>query len=165
MIEFLLVRNVKEPIRDVNENAGIDMFIPEKDDDIVKEILDFNSKITIEDNKMIIPPHQDILIPDGVKSKFDKNLGLVAANKSGVATKKKLIFGAELIDSGYEGEWHFHLINWSDETQAIEFGQKILQFVPTVISNEELVVRHCSEEEFFTVHSNRGNGGFGSTGV
>lgn len=165
MIEFLPVRNVKDPIRDVKENAGIDMFIPEKDDDIVKEILDFNPKIIIDGNTITIPPHQDILIPAGVKSKFDCNLGFIAANKSGIATKKKLIYGAELIDSGYEGEWHFHLINWSDDPQTIEFGQKILQFVPTIISNEELVVRHCSEDEFFMVHSSRKDGGFGSTGV
>jgi len=165
MIEFLLVRNVKEPIRDVNENAGIDMFIPEKDDDIVKEILDFNPKIIIEDNKMIIPPQQDILIPAGVKSKFDKNISLTAANKSGIATKKKLIFGAEIIDSSYHGEIHFHLINWSSEPQIIEFGQKIIQFIPNIISNEEHIVRRCSEDEFFTVKSNRGDGGFGSTGV
>ena len=31
MIEFLKIRNVKDPIWDFNENAGIDFFIPEKD--------------------------------------------------------------------------------------------------------------------------------------
>ena len=30
-LEFIKVRNVKSPIRDASENAGIDFFVPEKD--------------------------------------------------------------------------------------------------------------------------------------
>ena len=165
MLEFIKTRNVKSPERNALENAGIDFYIPEKNSYTEEELKTFGSGVSIVDNHINIAPHKDVKIPAGIKSKFPNNIALIAYNKSGIATKKKLIFGAEIIDSSYHGEIHFHLINWSDETQIIEFGQKILQFVPTVISNEELVVRHCSEEEFFTVHSNRGNGGFGSTGV
>ena len=168
MIQFLKVRDVKDPIRDVNENAGIDFFIPEKSDDVVKEIKDFNQNIIIEDNNIIIPPHQDILIPAGIKSKFDKNLALIAANKSGVSTKNKLIFGAQVIDASYQGEWHIHLINWSDSAQTISFGKKIIQFIPTVISNDEHTIDDLiftTEDEFFTEKTNRGTDGFGSTGT
>lgn len=165
MIDFIKTRDVKDPIRNVKENAGIDFFIPEKTEELVNEILEFNKDIAIVDNKIYIPPHSDILIPAGIKSKFDQNLALISANKSGIATKKKLIYGAEVIDSGYQGEWHFHLINWSSESQIIEFGQKIIQFLPVVISNELHNICNCSEEEFFTVKTERGEGGFGSSGV
>ena len=165
MLEFIKVREVKDPIRNVEENAGIDFFIPEKDDDVIKEIVDFNGNITFSGNDILIPAHEDILIPTGIKSKFDKNLALNACNKSGIATKKKLIVGAQLVDSGYQGELHIHLINTSKYTQIISFGQKIVQFVPQIISTEEHIVRNSSEEDFFTVKTERGAGGFGSTGV
>lgn len=165
MIQFLKVRNVKSPVRDVNENAGIDFFIPEKSEELDKEIREFNGRIGIHEKYITIPPHQDILIPAGIKGKFDKNMSLIANNKSGIATKKKLIYGASVIDCSYQGEWHFHLINWSDEEQTIDYGQKIIQFIPHFISNEELEICMCSEEEFFTEETNRGAGGFGSSGV
>ena len=164
MIEFIKVREVKDPIRDPNENAGIDVFIPEKSDSVIAEIVDFNPSITFDGNTIIIPAHEDILIPAGIKSKFDKNLALMANNKSGVSTKNKLIFGAQLIDSSYQGEWHLHLINFSNKTQYLEFGKKALQFVPVVINTENHTIFNGTEEEFFTVKTDRGAGGFGSTG-
>lgn len=168
MIKFLKVRDVKDPIRDVNENAGIDFFIPEKSDSLIAAIVAFNPNITFSDNTIIIPPHEDVKIPAGIKSVFDKNIAFIAANKSGVATKNKLIFGAQVIDSSYQGEWNIHLINWSKQEQRIEFGKKIIQFIPTIISNEEHTVEDLlftTEEEFFPEKTNRGAGGFGSTGV
>ncbi len=168
MIEFLKVRNVKDPIWNFDENAGIDLFIPEKDDAVVTEIMEFNNKygnnVTIDDNIIIVPAHEDILIPTGIKSKFPKNVALMANNKSGVATKKKFVFGAELIDSSYQGEWHIHLINTSNERQILEFGTKCVQFVPVLLYIEGCTVT-TNADGFFTETTNRGKGGFGSTGV
>lgn len=165
MIEFIKIREVKNPERNVEENAGIDFCIPERSEELIKKIIEFNSAITVIDNTILIPPHEDILIPSGIKAKFDKNIAMVVSNKSGIAVKKKLIHGAHIIDHSYEGEWMFHLINWSDNMQNIEFGTKIVQVVPIIISNEELLMNDCTEEEFFKVRSERGHGGFGSTGV
>lgn len=168
MIEFLKVRNVKDPIWNFDENAGIDLFIPEKDDDVIKEIMEFNEKyhnnVAIKDNTIIVPAHQDVLIPAGIKSKFPKNVALMANNKSGVATKKKFIFGAQLIDTSYQGEWHIHLINTSNEPQTLEFGTKCVQFVPVLLYTEGCTITTYSDN-FFTETTSRGEGGFGSTGV
>ena len=60
------------------------------------------------------------------------------------------------------------MINWSKQEQRIEFGQKIIQFIPTVISNEEHTIDDLiftTEDEFFTEKTNRGADGFGSTGT
>lgn len=165
MVEFIKIRDVKSPERNVEENAGIDFYIPTKTDEMVRKIMDFNPYITIDGNTIYISPHEDILIPSGIKSKFDSNIAMVVSNKSGIATKKKLIHGAHVIDSSYEGEWLFHLLNWSNKTQTLEFGTKVVQVVPIMISNEAHVIRECSEEEFFKIRSQRGDGGFGSTGV
>jgi deoxyuridine 5'-triphosphate nucleotidohydrolase len=165
MIEFIKIRDVKDPERNVNENAGIDFYIPELTEDVAKKILEFNHYLSIKDNTIYISPHEDILIPSGIKAKFDKNIAMVVSNKSGIATKKKLIHGAHIIDSSYEGEWMFHLINWSNQTQTLDFGTRVVQVVPIIISNEQHIMKDCSEEEFFKIKSERGQGGFGSTGI
>lgn len=165
MIEFIKTRNVKDPERNASENAGIDFYIPERDSFTMDELAGFGLNLRITDNKIKIPPHGDVIIPSGIKSKFPNNLALVANNKSGIATKKKLVFGASTIDCSYQGEWHFHLINTSDIPQTIEFGQKIIQFIPHFISTDDIVIVDKSEEEFFTEKTSRGDGKFGSTGV
>jgi dUTPase len=57
----------------------------------------------LKDGVIYIAPRADIVIPSGICSKFPANLALIANNKSGVATKKKLIFGASVIDTSYQG--------------------------------------------------------------
>ena len=165
MIEFIKTRNVKSPERDASENAGIDFYIPEKDSFTPEEIKNFGEHVYVEDNTITIYPHSDIKIPERKKSKFPNNVALVAYNKSGIATKKKLITGAEVIDCAYHGEWHIHLINTSDENQTIEFGQKIVQFIPQIIDVSDVVISDLPENEFFDKQTKRGTGGFGSTGV
>ena len=162
MIEFLKVRDVKSPIRDAKENAGIDFFIPEKSSFTEEEL---NKMGIIRDNKIVIEPHSAVLIPAGIKSKFSNNIALIANNKSGICTKKQIIFGASVIDCSYQGEWHFHFINTSKHFQEIEFGQKVIQFIPHIIATDDIVISDKPESEFFTEKTNRGEGGFGSTGV
>lgn len=185
MIQFIKTRNVKNPERLAGENAGIDFFIPEntpefiealkiknpnlevidEDPNSVLFVLNKTSYITKVDGVIHIAPHHDIIIPTGIKSKFDANLALIANNKSGIATKKKLIFGASVIDNSYQGEWHAHMINWSDEFQTITCGQKIIQFIPHYISIDPIEIVDCDEETFYTSVTSRGEGWAGSTGV
>ena len=89
---------------------------------------------------------------------------LMAANKSGIATKKGLIFTAEIVDSPYVGEIHIGVYNTSQEAQVIEAGQKLVQFihVPIYITEPEEV----TNEEFYNdaqYWGTRGDKGFGST--
>jgi dUTPase len=53
----------------------------------------------------------------------------------------------------------------SDDTQSIRCGEKIIQFIPPVISTEDVEVCNMSREEFFTEKTSRGDGWQGSTGV
>lgn len=165
MIEFLKTRNVKNPSWNFDENAGIDLYIPEKDSFTEDELKAFGEHVSIEGNLIKILPHCDIKIPAGIKSKFPKNVGLLAVNKSGVATKKKLIAGACLIDTSYQGEWHIHLINTSNEVQCLEFGTKCIQFMPLLLHTEGCSITTDSEG-FFTETTDRGSRGFGEgTGI
>ena len=170
MIQFIKTRQVKSPERNVNENAGIDVYIPDNTPEFRKDFLaknpDFEWGFYDGTTGIIyIKPHTDIIIPLGIRSKFDKNLALIANNKSGIATKKKLVFGASVIDCSYQGEWHGHMINTSNEMQKVECGQKIVQFIPHLISTDELEVLDLTPEEFYTEATSRGEGWQGSTGV
>ena len=164
---FLKIRDVKRPQRKAGD-AGIDFFVPEKNDKFIADLKEANKEkeLKLENDRIVLDPNKDVLIPSGIKSKFGNNLALIAFNKSGVAVKKNLICGACVIDSSYQGEIHLHLINVGDKAQAINFGEKILQFVPVKIENEPINIKEdIPEDEFYTTKSDRGAGGFGSTGV
>ncbi len=145
-IFFTKTRDVKSPER-TGLNAGIDFFIP---NDFVKTVLHGKS---------------DILIPSGIKIKLPEGFALIAFNKSGIATKYNIISGACVVDENYTGEIHLHLINLKSEYFKLKPGMKILQFIPIkmdymnleITSNEGLI----SMQDF----SERGDKGFGSTGI
>lgn len=184
-MQFIKTRIVKDPVRDVKENAGIDFYIPENTEEFRKDFKLKNPKTwfaytsfdqtnpggvnpviyEVETGKIFIKPHCAIIIPTGIKSKFGPELALIANNKSGIATKKQLIFGASVIDCSYQGEWHINLINTSDEYQSLECGTKAVQFIPHLISTDPVEIVNATEEEFFTEKTSRGDGWQGSTGL
>ena len=149
-----------------NEDGGIDLFVPAYSAEFENALRSKNPEIFISRYCFEVEPHGDVLIPAGIKSKFDKNLALIACNKSGVCTNTQLIVGAQVIDSSYQGEWHIHLINSSNERVTIEYGVKLVQFIPVYINTDEHeVVDNMTEDEFYTEKTARGEGGFGSTGI
>lgn len=93
-----------------------------------------------------------IEIPEGY-------FGLVRP-RSGLATKLGIgINTSGVIDSGYRGELSVTLINHSDRSHDISPGQRIAQivFIPVLSGFEFEVVDELTE-------SQRGEGGYGSTG-
>ncbi len=93
-----------------------------------------------------------IEIPEGY-------FGLVRP-RSGLATKFGIgINTSGVIDSGYRGELSVTLINHSNKSHNISPGQRIAQivFIPVLSGFEFEVVDELSE-------SQRGEGGYGSTG-
>ena len=108
--------NVKYPEREYG-NAGVDFYIPKYSNDFVKA---FDSKNLVEnavlcineyrDNETTrsdfirIAPHGRANIPSGVRSRISPNIALEAQNKSGIATKTGLVYGAATVDSSYQGK-------------------------------------------------------------
>jgi dUTP pyrophosphatase len=117
--------------------------------------LDFYSPVDCE-----IKPYGDILIPLQVRTEFPDGYALIFKEKSGVATKKHLSVGACIVDSSYRGILHLHLFNHSDEWIKISKNEKIVQaiVVPVWTGNPIFV-------EELDLNTNRGEGGFGSTGI
>jgi len=144
-LKFCRIRKVKSPIRAHSLDAGIDFFVP----------TDFDGRG--------LDPNEAIKIPSGIRVSVPEGFALIAFNKSGVATKLGLIVGACVVDSGYQGEIHLHLVNASNRNVWIIPDTKIVQFilVPIAVSMPEEVREH----ELFPEKSSRGSGGFGSTNI
>jgi len=146
-IKIYKLRDVTTPQRGTPKSAGIDFYVPN----------DFTP--------IIIDPQSDVLIPSGIKVKIPEGYALIANNKSGVATKKRLVHGASVVDEDYQGEIHLHLINAGNAPVTVGPGDKIVQFL---LEKQEYaaVIEVSSEQELFEgVVTERGDGGFGSTGV
>lgn len=165
-IYFTKIRDVKIPQRANQHDAGIDFFIPYFTDEFLEDLTEKNPQLDIHiyQNQIAIPTNQRILIPSGIRVWIeDKNSALIANNKSGIATKKGLIFGASVVDADYTGEIHLSLINVSPHTQYIQEGEKIIQFIHTPIILSSLQEVSLQDYATLALHSDRGEGGFGST--
>ena len=174
MIKFFIEPGyeVKHPERDTG-NAGIDFFIPSYSDTFERA---FNEKNLPENAQLIaggatyiyIAPHGRVNIPSGIRSRIEPNVALEAQNKSGIATKFGLVYGAATVDANYTGIIHISLINTTDKPIELPLGAKIVQFIPRVIDSTPIeICNNVSLEEFYTdfEFSNRGEGAFGSTGI
>lgn len=113
---------------------------------------------------MTVMPGGKVLIPSGIKANLPKNVFLKAENKSGISSKRGLIFGASVVDSDYQGEIHISLINPTDTPAKIIAGEKIIQFIPCFSPIMKNVMKYDNEEKLFAdTESKRGSDGFGST--
>ena len=65
------------------------------------------------------------------------------------------------MDEDYQGEIHIHVFNSGKSTTLINPGQKLIQFILIKMNYEDIEV----VESLDNVESERGEGGFGSTGV
>ena len=113
------------------------------------------------DKTIELKPGQTELIPTGIAIHIaDNSLAATILPRSGLGHKHGIVLGnlVGLIDSDYQGQLFVSVWNRSDKTFEIEVGDRIAQlvFVPVVQVEFERV------EEFDD--SDRGEGGFGSTG-
>jgi len=164
-IKFLKTRIVKSPSRANAFDAGIDFFVPEFTPEFLKVLREKNPTIHINEQHAVLHPGHRILIPSGVHCQMaSPHRALIAANKSGVATKLGLIVGACVVDYEYQGEIHLSLINTSDNNVLIIPGMKILQFLETPILNSDIEIDETKTiEDFYLEKTTRGAGGFGSS--
>ena len=175
MIKFFIEPgyDVKAPEREYG-NAGVDCFIPNYTETFEKAFNEKNLPTNAYLERyadgwfIIIPEHGRVNIPSGLRSRIDTNVALEAHNKSGIATKYGLVFGASTCDANYQGIIHISLINTTDKVVRLPLGMKAVQFIPRLIDISPIeVYNNISLDEFYKdfEFSNRGEGAFGSTGV
>lgn len=86
-------------------------------------------------------------------------------NKSGVASKKSLLIGAQVIDAGYSGEVHIDLHNVGNADISIKPDDKVIQGIMLpIITPTPMKVNEDELYKDILSPSDRGAGGFGSTG-
>lgn len=106
-----------------------------------------------------IKPQSRALIGVGIKLKIpDGHVGLIKA-RSGLAFRKGIVVGAGILDSDYTGEVKVLLFNLSEEMFVVSKGDKIAQLLIQAVAYPEL--KRVSQLE----NTERGEGGFGSTGI
>ena len=104
-------------------------------------------------------PNQTKLIPTSLFLELDKNIEAQVRPKSSISAKGVLVhFGT--VDSDYRGEVKVVIQNLNDYGVEFEAGQKIAQIV--FCKKTEVVLEHT---ENISNNTQRGSGGFGSTGA
>ena len=105
-----------------------------------------------------VPPHGSVCFDTGVHIEIPAGYVGMVKSKSGLNVKHG-ITSEGVIDAGYTGSIMVKLYNHSGCAVEIERGQKISQLVLMPIITPEL------EEVDSLEATERGNGGFGSTGA
>ena len=134
----LLSENAMCPTRGKPGDAGLDLY----------SAVDF-----------IIPAYKHSAVPTNIAVEIPPNYYGRIAPRSGLAYKNGIDVFAGVADSSYRGELKVILFNGSPNDFKISKGDRIAQLIVTpYLHLDPVVVEELSNTE-------RGDGGFGSTGV
>lgn len=135
-LEIMLEAGAIAPTRAWPTDAGLDLYCPERVHIWPQGRVKINTGVHVR-------------IPDGYVGEMEPKSGLMANDG---------VLCAGTIDASYRGPIHAVLFNLSDHVVTFERGQKIAQLVIYPIETPKVrVVDSLPETE-------RGDGGFGSTG-
>jgi len=136
--------NAIEPSMGSAEAAGHDLYVPSDAEDIA------------------IPAHSTKLVGTGIAIELPKGTFGAIFARSGLATKQGLRPAncVGVVDSDYRGEVKVALHNDTDEHKIISAGERIAQLI--VMPYIPITLHKVEAEELSD--TNRGDGGFGSTG-
>tara|TARA_B100000123_G_scaffold234581_1_gene185192 strand:- start:336 stop:776 length:441 start_codon:yes stop_codon:yes gene_type:complete len=134
-------KNIPLPKYETTGSSGLDL------------TADIESSISIEPGKISI-------IPTGISVSIPKNFEIQIRPRSGLAAKNQIsvLNTPGTIDSDYRGEIKVILINLSEKVFLVKKGARIAQMVLCPIVKAKLVEVKSLDD------TDRGSGGFGSTG-
>ena len=137
-----LSKNVSLPRYETEDSSGLDL------------AANINEQIKIH-------PGKSEIIPTGLAVAIPKNFEIQIRPRSGLAAKNQVsvLNTPGTIDADYRGEIKVILINLSDKIFIVEKGLRIAQMVvcPVIKASLKEVTKLEATE--------RGSGGFGSTGI
>ncbi len=106
-----------------------------------------------------LAPGERKVVPTGIAMAIPSCYVGLIWDKSGLASKHGLKTMAGVIDSGYRGEIKILVHNLSDTSYIVKKGNKVAQMLIQPVTQREVQeVTNLDETE-------RGDGGFGSTGI
>lgn len=130
--------NAQLPTRGSTKAAGYDLYSTE-------------GLVILPGRRAVVPTGISICLPDGCYGRI--------APRSGLAVKHGIQVGAGVVDADYTGELKVVLFNHDTQPYVIKSGYRIAQLVLEQIVTPEV------EEVFSVEETDRGDGGFGSTGA
>ena len=143
--------SAKSPDRANPSDAGLDVF--------------YSPRGTEQTPGVYVSPGESVILGTGLKFGVPHGYMLEVKNRSGNASKRSLLVGACVIDSGYNGEVFVNLHNVGNKTQFIERGMKIAQIVMVPVVHFRAL--ETSRDNLYDWHpitiSDRGSGALGST--
>jgi len=112
-------------------------------------------------NDIIINPGEKAIIATGFSLAIPKGFEVQIRPRSGLAAKKNItvLNTPGTIDADYRGEIKVILINLGNEKFTVQSGERIAQMVVCPVVQADL------EEIKELSNTDRGSGGFGSTGI
>lgn len=134
----LLSKNARMPSRGSPQSAGFDLSSSE-------------NTIIKSGCRGIVKTDLKIACPDGTYARI--------APRSGLAVKKFIDVGAGVVDADYRGPVGVVLFNFGEEDFEVSVGDRIAQLILEQVSMADATEVDSLEE------TERGEGGFGSTGV
>ena len=151
ILEYYCTRgDVIKPTRANPSDAGLDVHFNPDDAEL--------SGVWLE-------PGESKLFPTGLKFGIPHGYMLEVKNRSGNASKRNLLVGACVVDSGYDGEVFVNLHNVGRGSQLIKRGMKIAQVVMVPVVHFRAL--ETTKDNLYDWHpitiSNRGAGALGST--
>ena len=149
ILEYCMTHpNVVPPTRSNPSDAGLDIYF---------------SPLAI-DAEVALEPGQSTTLKTGLRFGIPHGYMLQVMNRGSVASLRKLIVGACVVDSGYDGEVFINLHNIGTETQIIKHGDKIAQAVLIPVVHFRAYCRHDGAlYDYPITMSERGDGALGST--
>ena len=135
-----LKSNAKIPQRQTPGSSGYDIFSANEED-------------------LLIPKGSVVFVPTGLALEIEVGFEAQIRPRSGLSTKHKILLpnSPGTIDADYRGEILVALLNAGDTDFVITKGMRIAQMVFAKVETAEFVEGSLQD-------SDRGQGGFGSTG-
>ena len=114
----------------------------------------------IKDGTVTIDPHETVFIHTGVAMEIPVGFAGLIYARSGTACKRGLAPANKVgvVDSDYRGEIMVALHNHSEVAQTVENGERIAQMVIAPYLTVDFIESEALD------NTDRGEGGFGSTG-
>lgn len=108
--------------------------------------------------RVVIPAQGNAIVNTGVHVSLPEHTVGMLKSKSGLNMKNNIL-GEGVIDEGYTGPIIAKLYNHGHEDVVLERGMKVIQLVVLPVLTPNLELTDSLED------TDRGNGGFGSTGM
>jgi len=117
------------------------------------------------DGPITLKVGERVLIPTGLKFELPTNFEIQIRPRSGLAYKHgvTVLNTPGTIDADYRGDVGVLLINHGDKDFVIQQGDRVAQGVIATVVGKTIV--SLNKVETLTEETERGSGGFGSTGV